>query len=205
MEVIYSDFKKLNKLITTHSYALTSQISSQESQHGFLNHRSCLTNSLEFLEFLTNFIDQGYPIDVIYLDFQKAFDKIHHKRLMMKINAIDQCYQCWITGDVFNWIGDWLNDREQRVGLLGCHSEWIKVKNGVPQGSVLGPLLFLIYINDIVYSVCAKLLKFADDTKVFSLLSTKNDIDRLQIDLINLGKWSHELCRMCCSILINVK
>jgi len=75
---------------------------------------------------------------------------------------------------------------------LGSHSEWIKVKSGVPQGSVLGPLLFLIYLNDIDDSVCAKLLKFADDTKVFSLVSTKNDIDRLQIDFINLGKWSHE-------------
>jgi len=74
---------------------------------------------------------------------------------------------------------------------LGRHSEWIKVKSGVPQGSVLGPLLFLIYINDFDDSVYAKLLKFADDTKVFSFVSTKNDI-RLQIDLIILGKWSHE-------------
>jgi len=136
---------------------------------------------LEFLEIVTNYIDQGYRIDVIYLDFQKVFDKIPYKRLMMKINAIG------ITGDVFNWIEDWLNDREQRVVLLGSHSEWIKVKSGVPQGLVLGPLLFLIYINDVDDSVCAKLLKFADDTNVFSVVSTKNNIDILQIDLINLG------------------
>jgi len=94
--------------MTTHSYALTSQISSQESQHGFLKHRSCLTNLLEFLDFVTNYIDQGYPIDVIYLDFQKAFDKVPHKRLKMKINAMG------ITGDVFYWIEDWLNDRESK-------------------------------------------------------------------------------------------
>jgi len=120
---------------------------------------------------VTNYIDQGYPpIDVIYLDFQKAFDKVPHKRLMMKINAMG------ITG-VFNWIEDWLNDREQRVVLLGSHSKWIKVKSGVPKGSLLGPLLFLIYINDIDDSICAKLLKFADDMKVFSVVSTKNDID----------------------------
>jgi len=99
-----------------------------------------------------------------------------------------------ITGDVFNWIEDWLNDKEQRVVLLGSHSEWINVKSGVPQGSVLEPLLFLIYVNDIDDSICTKLLKFADDTKVglFCVVSTKNDIDRLQIDLINLRKWSHE-------------
>ena len=88
----------------------------------------------------------------------------------MKINTLG------ITGEVFNWINDWLKDREQRVVLLGRHSKWIKVKSGVPQGSVLGPLLFLIYINDIDDSVCSKLLKFADDTKVFSVVSTKDDI-----------------------------
>jgi len=93
---------------------------------------------------VTNFIDQ---IDVICLDFQKAFDKVPHKRLMIKINAMG------ITGDVLNLIEDWLNDREQRVVLLGSHSVWINVKSGVPQGSVLGPFLFLIYINDIDDSV----------------------------------------------------
>jgi len=158
----------------------------KESQHGFLKRRSCLTNLLEFLEIVTNYIDQGYPIDVIYLNFQKAFDKVPHKRLMMKINAMG------ITGDVFTWIEDWLNDRELRVVLLGSHSKWIKVESGAPQGSVLGPLLFLIYINDIDDSVCAKFIKFADDMKVFSVVSTKNDIVRLQINLINLGKCSHD-------------
>ena len=81
-------------------------------------------------------------VGVMYLDFQKAFDKVPHRRLMLKIKSLG------IARNVYNWIEDWLKDREQRVVFLGCNSEWIKVKSGAPQGSVLDPLLFLIYIND---------------------------------------------------------
>ena len=156
------------------------------TQHGFIKQRSCLTNLLEYLEFVTNYVDQGYPIDVIYLDFQKAFDKVPHRRLMLKINAMG------IIGDVSNWIENWLKDRYQRVVLLGNCSRWIKVRSGVPQGSVLGPLLFLIYINDIDECVNSKLLKFADDTKIFSVVASQNDVDKLRDDLENLCKWSNE-------------
>ena len=104
---------------------------------------------------------------------------------MMKIDALG------ITGEVFKWIEDWLKDREQRVVLLGSNSKWTRVKSGVPQGSVLGPLLFLIYFKDID-DICSNLLKFADDTKVFSVVQTQNDIDKLQRDLLNMGKWSQD-------------
>ena len=91
------------------------------------------TNLLEFLEYVSNYIDQECPVDVIYLDFQKAFDKVPRRRLMLKIKSLG------IAGNMYNWIEDLLKDREQRVVLLGCNSEWIKVKSGVPRGSGLGP------------------------------------------------------------------
>jgi hypothetical protein len=158
----------------------------KESQHGFIHKRSCLTNLLEFLEHVTNYVDQGYPIDVIYLDFQKAFDKVLHKRLMLKLRALG------IVDEIYCWIEDWLKDREQRVILLGANSDWIGVKSGVPQGSVLGPLLFLIYINDIDEGVASGLLKFADDTKIFGVVANNEDIKKLQGDLINLCSWSKD-------------
>ena len=157
-----------------------------DTQHGFVKKRSCLTNLLEFLEFVTDYIDQGKPIDIIYLDFQKAFDKVPHKRLMLKIKSFG------IVGQIYDWIEDWLKDRQQRVVILGKNSNWIKVKSGVPQGSVLGPLLFLIYINDIDDCVGTHILKFADDTKIYSVVANKEDVAKLQDDLKNLCNWSRE-------------
>jgi ribonuclease P/MRP protein subunit RPP40 len=104
----------------------------------------------------------------------------------MKIDALG------ITGEVLKWIENWFKNREQRVVLLGSNSKCTRVKSSVLHGSVLGPLLFLIYINDIDDSVCSNLVEFADDTKVFSVVQTKNDIDRLHKDLLNLGKWSQD-------------
>ena len=132
---------------------------------------------------LSHYVVRGHPNDVVYLDFQKAFDKVMHKRLMPKIKSLG------IKHNIFNWIEDWLKDRVQRVVLLGNHSQQKEVREGVPQGSVLGTLLFLIYKNDIEESVCISSLKFADDTKVFSVVSDINDVKELQTDLMNLCIW----------------
>lgn len=156
------------------------------SQHGFTRGKSCLSNLLEFLHYVSTHVDSGEPVDVIYLDFQKAFDKVPHRRLLMKIEAYG------ITGNISRWICNWLGDREQRVVLNQSFSAWCKVISGVPQGSVLGPLLFVLFINDIDRSVLNKLSKFADDTKVYSTVSTIDHINRLQLDLRNLFDWSVE-------------
>jgi ribonuclease P/MRP protein subunit RPP40 len=97
-----------------------------------------------------------------------------------------------IEGDLLCWLQNWLKDRKQRVCLAGEYSEWAEVTSGVPQGSVLGPLLFLIYINDIDEGISNKLLKFADDTKLFGKVGTMEDIGRLREDLVKLVTWSKE-------------
>ena len=106
-------------------------------------------------------MDEGSPVDVIYLDFQKAFDKVPHQRLILKLKSHG------MGNSIINWIEQWLTDRKQRVVVDGEVSSWMSVLSGVPQGSVLGPILFLVYINDLEEGVTGSILKFADDTKLF--------------------------------------
>ena len=156
------------------------------SQHGFLKARSCLTNMICFLEEITKWIDMGSPVDIIYLDFQKAFDKVPHQRLLLKLKAHG------IGDSITDWIEQWLTDRRQRVVVDGEVSNWKSVLSGVPQGSVLGPILFLIYINDLDESITSNVLKFADDTKLFRKVNTDGDKQHLQNDLDRLVKWSEK-------------
>ena len=125
-------------------------------------------------------------MDVVYLDFQKAFDKVPHQRVLLKLKAHGIC------NDAINWIEKWLKHRRQRVIVDGEISNWKSVLSGVPQGSVLAPILFLIYIyiNDLEDDTSSKVLKCADDTKVFRKVTNDTNKQSLQDDLDKLVKWS---------------
>jgi hypothetical protein len=156
------------------------------SQHGFRKGRSCTTNLLEFMETVTKAADEGKAVDVIYLDFAKAFDKVPIKRLIAKLTSIG------IAGNMLNWISDWLSGRKQRVVVQGKYSSWREVLSGVPQGSVLGPVLFSIFINDLDETATAKqfLKKFADDTKLGQIIEQASDTAELQATLNRLCDWA---------------
>lgn len=156
----------------------------RDTQHGFRKGRSCASNLLVFLEYITECIDSGDSVDVLYLDFAKAFDKVPHNRLLRKLEAHG------VDGMVLGWIRAWLKDRRQRVCVEGVCSVWRWVISGVPQGSVLGPLLFLIFINDLESHLLSQVLKFADDTKVFGVVNNTADHSRLQNDLDVLTEWA---------------
>lgn len=153
-------------------------------QHGFVAGRSCSTNLLAVLDDWTKLLDEGCSVDTVYLDFAKAFDSVPHERLLDKLQAYG------VRGEVHRWIRAFLTGRSQRVCVNGVQSEWAQVRSGVPQGSVLGPVLFVAFINDlpdVVSSICKM---YADDTKVYRQVVTDEDREKLQKDLDELVKWA---------------
>ena len=131
-------------------------------------------------------------MDAVFLDFAKAFDKVLHAHLLYKL----ECYG--IRGQILNWLKDFLSSRKQRVLIEGHSSDWLGVTSGVPQGSILGPLLFLIYINDLPNAVTCNSDLFADDTVLHHLIENVSDCEQLQDDVDSASEW-------CKSWLVTLK
>ena len=156
-----------------------------EFQYGFIPGKSCESQLLSGINMWTNYIEEGHPVDIIYTDFKKAFDAVPHERLLIKLKAYG-------LGDkVVNWLRGFLCGRKQCVSVNGSMSSWAEVTSGIPQGTVLGPLCFLIYINDLPEVVkTSSILMFADDAKLFCPVSSTQNCDELQRDFDNVLKWS---------------
>jgi len=157
-----------------------------DCQHGFLNGRSCTTQLLDSLGHWTESLDEGNSVDVIFLDFAKAFDSVPHLRLLKKLEGYG------VQGSVLGWITDFLKNRKQRVSVGGSTSSWTDVLSGIPQGSVLGPVLFICFVNDMPEQVDNLIRMFADDTKIFAKTNTVEQHESLQKDLTSLQNWAED-------------
>ena len=154
-----------------------------EWQHGFRNGRSCTTSLITFYNNVAHNVDNKRNYDVIFLDFAKAFDKIPHTNLIAKLRRTN------LHHSIINWILNWISGRKQRVIVNDGISEWLPVTSGVVQGSVVGPLLFLIFINDLKDDITCDISSFADDTKLGCEMRTLDDFNRLQNSLEKVNDW----------------
>ena len=159
-----------------------------DCQHGFRAKRSCESQLLSLTQELHEHLEEREQIDMIVLDFSKAFDKVAHHRLLAKLENYG------VRGSLHKWIASFLLDRKQRVVVDGKNSDWVKVDSGVPQGTVLGPILFLAFINDLPSAVKSSVRLFADDCVMYRPVHSQEDCRLLQEDLDKLSEWEDKWC-----------
>ena len=155
-----------------------------DCQYGFREKRSCILQLLDVLDDLTSAYDESKQTDVIYIDIKKAFDSIPHRRLLLKLQAYG------FGDEILCWIEDFLKGRKQKVNVNGEFSEWQPITSGIPQGSVLGPVLFIIYINDLPDKLKSMCKIFADDSKIYRSIQDEVDQDIIQEDLFEICDWT---------------
>ena len=155
-------------------------------QLGFRKGHSCESQLISTIQDLTSTADNNYQTDMIILDFEKAFDKVSHRRVLAKIHDYG------IRGKLYDWVKTFLTERKQRVVVNGEYSDWVSVTSGVPQGTVTGPLWFLIFINDLPNNISSKIRLFADDCVIYRTIRGPSDADLLQQDLHKLTEWQNK-------------
>jgi len=145
-------------------------------------------NCYIMLDRWTDYLECGGQIDVLYSDFEKAFDKVPHTRLLSKLHLYG------ISNLVINWIHDFITGRRYRVTVNLSYSPWSWVSSGIPQGSVLGPIIFLLFINDLIErcATYSEIYLFADDAKLFKHILSDSDQEMLQRGVDELYKWTIE-------------
>ena len=156
-----------------------------DRKFGFLGGRSTTLQLLKVLDDWTEVLDRGGYVDVVYCEFMKAFDTVPHSHLIQVLEYYG------VDSFLVKWIRGFLTDRKQCVIINGESSTWSDVSSGIQQGSVLGPVLFVVYINTIVESVTdSELYLFADDAKVYNIMNNEQDLLEPQADLDRMCKWS---------------